>query len=56
MGLVHNTSGGAKILTKYFLTRSEKVGFLLLKADLEQTTAEIKKTDYQFLYKISRTS
>ena len=56
MGLVHNTSGGAKILTKCFLTRSEKVGFLLLKADLEQTTAEIRKTNYQFLYKISRAS
>ena len=56
MGLVHNTSGGAKILTKCFLTRSEKVGFLLLKADLEQTTTEIRKTNYQFLYKISRAS
>ena len=56
MGLVHNTSGGAKIMTKCFLNRSEKLGFFFLKADLEQTTAEIRKTNYQFLYKISRAS
>ena len=53
---VHNIAGGLKIMRTSLQTGSGKMGILSLNSHSEQTTTEIRKTNYQFLYKISRAS
>ena len=50
---VHNTAGGLKIMRTSLHTEGEKMGILSLNCHFAQTTAEIRKVNHEFLYKIA---